>query len=46
MLKERISLVYRIKHLVTYHPWLKLISFLLAVITWFYVRGEIKILNR
>jgi len=23
------------------HPWLKLISLILAILTWFYVKGEI-----
>lgn len=29
----------------TNHPWLKLISLVLAVITWFYVSGEINKFN-
>jgi len=24
------------------HPWLKLISFILAILVWFYVAGELK----
>jgi hypothetical protein len=30
---------------VTDHPWLKLISLILAVLVWFYVRGEINRFN-
>ncbi|MEW6100866.1 MAG: hypothetical protein AB1481_01040 [Candidatus Omnitrophota bacterium] len=29
----------------TVHPWLKLISLVLAVAIWFYVRGEISRFN-
>jgi len=45
MAKERISIVYRIGHWFTYHPWLKLIALILAIMTWFYVKGEIKHLD-
>lgn len=27
------------------HPWLKLISLVLAILVWFYVTGEIKSFN-
>ena len=30
----------RIVSLITIHPWLKVISLLLAFIVWFYVMGE------
>ncbi|MDD5465258.1 MAG: hypothetical protein PHP73_02815 [Candidatus Omnitrophica bacterium] len=30
----------RITSFFTTHPWLKLVSLLLAVIVWFYVKGE------
>ena len=40
MNKKKINIFYRIAHLVTRHPWLKLISLILAIIVWFYVRGE------
>jgi hypothetical protein len=30
---------------ITCHPWLKLISLLLAVLVWFYVKGEINRFN-
>ena len=40
MAKERIQIAYRIKHWFTYHPWLKLIALILAILIWFYVRGE------
>lgn len=41
MPKEKISIGYRIAHWFIYHPWLKLISLILAIIVWFYVKGEI-----
>ena len=40
MSKQNVSIIERIIHLFTYHPWLKLISLALAVIVWFYARGE------
>ena len=42
MPKEKISIGYRIGHWFTYHPWLKLIAFILAIMVWFYIKGEIK----
>lgn len=42
MPKEKISIVYRITHLFTHHPWLKIIALILAVMVWFYVKGEMK----
>ncbi|MDD5245851.1 MAG: hypothetical protein PHS09_00510 [Candidatus Omnitrophica bacterium] len=41
MNKEKINFLGRIKHYVVYHPWLKVIALVLAVILWFYVKGEI-----
>lgn len=41
MPKGKHSLTYRILHFISDHPWLKLISLILAVGVWFYVRGEI-----
>jgi len=41
MLKEKIEIKARIIHFFTYHPLLKIIAFLLAVVIWFYVTGEI-----
>jgi hypothetical protein len=41
MVKPKIGFSYRFVHLFTYHPWLKIVSFLLAVIVWFYAKGEI-----
>lgn len=40
MTKKGLSIVHRILHLFTYHPWLKLISLILAVIVWLYIREE------
>ncbi|MBI4707151.1 MAG: hypothetical protein HY761_04410 [Candidatus Omnitrophica bacterium] len=45
MSKEKASIVYRIKHCFTYHPALKIVSLILAVVVWFYVRGEISRFN-
>jgi len=45
MPKDNISLSYRIMHWFTYHPWLKIISLLLAILVWFYVKGEIQQFN-
>lgn len=45
MPKEKVSLNYRIIHWFTYHPWLKLIALMLAIIVWFYVRDEINRFN-
>lgn len=41
MVKEKVTIGYRIKHCFTYHPWLKLIALGLAVMIWFYVTGKI-----
>ncbi len=41
MRKEKISLVFRIKHLFTHHPWLKILSLVLAIMAWLYVRGKL-----
>lgn len=41
MLKNKISALLRVKNQLVSHPWLKLIALILAVIIWFYVRGEI-----
>jgi len=41
MPKEKVSLAHRIVHWFTYHPWLKIISLILAIIVWHYVKGEI-----
>ncbi|MHB8154670.1 MAG: hypothetical protein ACYDFR_01275 [Candidatus Omnitrophota bacterium] len=40
MNKNRKNIFSRITCLISTHPWLKLISLLLAVIVWFYVKGE------
>jgi hypothetical protein len=41
MSKNTITLGFRIKHWFTYHPWLKIIALILAVLAWFYVSQEI-----
>ena len=45
MTKSRIEFKHMIAHWFIYHPWLKIIAFLLAVLTWFYVRDEINRFN-
>jgi len=45
MTKEKIPFQLRIIHWITSHPWLKLISLILAILVWFYVRGEINRFN-
>jgi len=40
MNKNQKNIFSSITYLIFTHPWLKLISFLLAVIIWFYVKGE------
>jgi len=40
MNKNQNDVFLRITGLISAHPWLKLISFFLAVIIWFYVKGE------
>jgi len=40
MNKNTPNLLQRIASLITTHPWLKLISLILAVTVWFYVKGE------
>ncbi len=45
MPKEKVTIGYRITHFFIYHPLLKIIALILAVIVWFYVRGEINRFN-
>ncbi len=40
-----ISILDKIKHAVTSHPWLKIIALALAIMIWFYVNGEINRFN-
>ena len=42
---KKIDLNKRIIHCFTYHPWLKLIALILAILAWFYVGGELKQFN-
>ncbi len=37
----KVSIFFRIRHVFVYHPWLKVVSLILAVIVWFYVKGKI-----
>lgn len=45
MTKEKSTLGHRILHIFTYHPWLKFISLVLAILVWIYVRDEISRFN-
>ncbi len=45
MPKQKPTFLERIMHLVTSHPWLKIIALFLAVLVWFYVRNEISRFN-
>lgn len=45
MSKDKVSIAYRIGHWFTYHPWLKIIAFILAVVVWIFVNGELLKLN-
>ncbi|MFA5145123.1 MAG: hypothetical protein WC723_03850 [Candidatus Omnitrophota bacterium] len=45
MAKKKISIGYRVLHLFTYHPWLKFISLVLAMVVWLYIREEIARFN-
>jgi len=45
MIKKKRNFILRIIFWVIAHPWLKLIAFVLAVIVWFYARGEMGKLN-
>ncbi|MDD2751907.1 MAG: hypothetical protein PHN59_02095 [Candidatus Omnitrophica bacterium] len=45
MPKGKIRLSSVISHLFIYHPWLKLVALILAIMVWFYVRGEISRFN-
>ena len=45
MFKEKISVYERMRHWFTYHPWLKTISLILAILVWFYVKCEINRFN-
>ena len=45
MSEEKVSFSYRIAHFFIYHPWLKIIALVLAIVVWFYVRGEINRFN-
>ncbi|HPL83153.1 MAG TPA: hypothetical protein PLJ15_02670 [Candidatus Omnitrophota bacterium] len=40
MVKIKINALYRIKHLFLHHPWLKIISLILAIISWLYIKYE------
>lgn len=41
MSKEKILFRTKLIRWLTEHPWLKLVSLVLAILVWFYVKGEI-----
>jgi len=43
--KSKINLRIRIKHLFLHHPWLKIISLIMAVLVWFLVKDQINRFN-
>ncbi|MDO8662605.1 MAG: hypothetical protein Q7K98_05225 [Candidatus Omnitrophota bacterium] len=43
MRKKAFNFIDRILHLFTYHPWLKLISLVLAIIVWLYIKEEMSL---
>lgn len=45
MAKERVTFKQCLIHWFTYHPWLKLIALILAIMAWLYVQGEISNFN-
>jgi len=45
MSREKVNLGHRVWHFFTYHPWLKVIALVLAVIVWFYVKDEMARFN-
>lgn len=45
MPKDKIRLSQRIILWITGHPWLKLIALVLAIMVWFYVKGELNRFN-
>ena len=40
MVKEKTTILDRVKHMFSHHPWLKLISLALAIILWMYIKYE------
>lgn len=45
MEKRKIKFSYRAVHWFTYHPYLKIISLIMAIMLWFYVSGEMSRFN-
>jgi hypothetical protein len=39
--EKKVNFLKSIKHWFTWHPWMKLIALIIAVMVWFYVQGEI-----
>ena len=45
MPKKKMLLRYKIAHWFISHPWIKLVSLVLAILLWLYVKGEIEKFN-
>ena len=45
MPKPKVHFSERVQHWVTGHPWLKFIALILAILVWFYVKGELNRFN-
>jgi len=45
MAVKKVDIGKRVIHWFTYHPWLKLIALILAVLVWFYIGGELRQFN-
>lgn len=45
MHKKKVSIVFRIAHWFSSHPFLKLIALIMAIMIWYYAKGEISRLN-
>jgi len=41
--KHKNNITQRLLHIITYHPALKVISLILAIILWFYIKGELEL---
>ncbi|MCX5695362.1 MAG: hypothetical protein NTW18_01670 [Candidatus Omnitrophica bacterium] len=40
---KKFNIIYGITHIFTYHPWLKIVSLILALILWLYIKEEMLI---
>lgn len=45
MAENKTDIKKTIIHCFTYHPWLKLIALILAILVWLYIGGELEKFN-